>query len=304
MIKGIDIGYSYTKDESENLFKSAYTTQNQVLNGGNQLEINGTTYYVGIGNGTVDLDKTETMLNKLCLLNCLAMSNSNEYFVVTGLPINQYATQKDKLRDYLLKERRYYLKLNGIQKSFTINDVIVFPQATASIFTLGIQDDAIIVDIGSRTVDIAYMVWCGNRFKMEKFSTLHKGMFVLHSSLIQDVNKKFDLDLDTSQAERILKKGLTIYGETQDVSFLQTTLQNHFEPIFKELRLNYPIATTNIYLVGGGATMFCNAFKKRFQNVKLVKDGQFSNAKGFYQVGVANFQKYEKVGGNLKWANI
>lgn len=50
MIKAIDIGYTFTKDENKNMFKSAFTT-----------------------------DKCETKINRLCLLADLALSPDNEF---------------------------------------------------------------------------------------------------------------------------------------------------------------------------------------------------------------------------------
>lgn len=53
MVKGIDIGYTYTKDETKNRFKTAFTTDDYIVSRAIKLRVNNEIYYVGDGKGTV-----------------------------------------------------------------------------------------------------------------------------------------------------------------------------------------------------------------------------------------------------------
>lgn len=294
MIKGIDIGYTYTKDESRNMFKTAYTQTKQIVTNMSKITCNEGVFWVGDGMGTVELDKSQTLLNKLCLLRSLAESQDNEFYIVTGLPISQYFAQKDKLKKFLMQNNKCDIILNDtIEKTIKINDMLIYPQGAGALFSENIKSDVLIVDIGGRTIDIALMEMQGNKHKLQANNTWFQGMLVLYSKIIDEVNKKFDLTLESRYAENILTKGLFIHGKKQDISFLQEVLQEHFEEIFQELRLRYPTKTTPIYLCGGGGHLLYNAFKRRFPDVCMFKAGQFANALGFYNVGVNAFGRFD-----------
>lgn len=107
-------------------------------------------------------------------------------------------------------------------------------------------------------------------------------MLVLYSNIIKSINKHFQLTLETRYAEQILLNGLYLYGQKQDVSFLQPIIQKYLDDIFTQIKLNYPYAITQTYLTGGGANLLANIFKKQFPNIKVLSNSQFTNAIGYY----------------------
>lgn len=295
MIKGIDVGYTYTKDESKNIFKSAFTKDENVVGNSIKLNYNDEVFYVGDGNTTIDLDKAENEINKICILASLGLSNSDEYFIVSGLPISQYKLQKEKLKNFILKLDRSHICVNDIfDRIIRIRDVMIFPQGAAALYSQSIAGDALIVDIGGRTIDVALVEMQNGSPKLQQNDTWYNGMLVLYSEIINVVNRKFELTLDPRYAEKILSQGLEIYGVKQNIDFLQPVLQRHFDTMFKQIMLNYPHKTTPIYLCGGGSKLLYNAFKNRFPNVSIFNDYQFSNAIGYYNIGKKAFSKYER----------
>ena len=97
MILGLDLGYSYTKDNQKHIFKSAMTKEEQVISNAINIEIENQKYYVGTGNEIVDVDKTENELTKVLFLTDLALTGNNNCYIVTGLPISQYKNQNNKV---------------------------------------------------------------------------------------------------------------------------------------------------------------------------------------------------------------
>lgn len=300
MIKAIDIGYTFTKDESKNKFKSAYTTIDSVVTGAHKLKVDNKTFYVGTGKETIDLDKCETEINRLCLLTDLALSQDDEFFIVTGLPINQYKEQKDKLKNFFLLQNNKEVSINDkIEKIIRINDILVYPQGVGALYSQNIQGDIIIVDIGGRTLDVALIEMVDGKYQLQKSNTWYEGMLVLYSKVIEVINKKFELSLEPRYAEKFLLNGLELFGEKQDLTFTVPVVQEHFEKIFRELMLNYPSKTTPIYLCGGGAHLLYNAFQKRFPNVQLMQEGQFANVMGFYQIAQKEFKVKDAIRRNV-----
>jgi len=300
MIKAIDIGYTFTKDESRNIFKSAFTTTDCVITGAHQLRVDNKIYYVGIGEETIELDKCETEINRLCLLADLALSKDDEFFIVTGLPINQYKQQSGKLKNFVLSQNNKVISINNQpEKTIKINDVIVYPQGVGALYSQNINENVVIVDIGGRTIDVALIERINNKFQLQNSSTWYEGMLVLYSKIIEIINKRFELTLEPRYSEDILLNGLKIYGQPQDINFTIPIIQEHFDKIFKELMLNYPVKTTTIYLCGGGAHILYNAFKKRFPNVQLMKEGQFANVMGFYQIAQKEFRTKDTIRRNI-----
>lgn len=294
MIKGLDVGYSYTKDNEKRIFKSAMSQMDKAVSGAIKITIDGNTYFVGTGRGTVDIDKADSELTKVCLLANLALTPASDFYIVTGLPIAQYREQKDKLKHALLKYRRSTVIINGVQKDIVINDVTVFPQSAGALYSQDILDDALIVDIGGRTVDVALLEVENGKLSLQKCDTWYKGMLTLYGSVVDEVNRRYGLTLEPHRAEKILTKGLSVLGKPQDLDFLRPLISEHLDPMIDEISLNYPAFTTHMYLCGGGAALMSGIFKKHFPNLEVMADCQFANAIGFYKIGQQLYGKYEK----------
>lgn len=284
-IAGIDLGYTYTKTSNGDIFPSA-CTQARPLLGGKELLMDENIYYIGDGVGTVDVNKVNCTLTKACLMYALSLFPVTDGFkVVTGLPIGQYQTQESQLKSMILANRYKTIVAEGVKRTIIIDDVKIYPQGAGALYAQNIPGDAIIVDIGGRTVDIAYFGLSGNRRKLENSCTLYDGMLVLYLAVIGQVNARFDLTLPPAHAENILLRGLTVDGAPQDITFLAPIITAHVDKICEQIRLNCPYKTTEIYLCGGGAQILKKAIEKRLKNVTLMDNSQFANALGFKKVG-------------------
>lgn len=293
MIKGLDNGYAFTKDNEKRIFKSAFSYTDKMVTGSKHITIDNKDYYVGIGQMTSEVDKTDAEINKACTLMNLIVSGDLDYYLVVGLPIGQFKAQNEKMKNTVLNYNNCHIEYKGNERKITIHDVTVFPQGAAALYSLRrLTGDYLIVDIGGLTIDVALIQMNYGNPHIEKCDTWYKGMRILYSSIIEQINLKYGLRLEPKEAERILLNGLRIKGTEQNLDFLQPTLQDYLEPIIDDLKLNYPTETTPIYLCGGGSTLLYKAFKKRFYEVVLMEDGQFANAIGYYNVGLTKYEKY------------
>lgn len=289
MIKGLDNGYLYTKDNERRIFKSAFAKVDSTMA---DISIDGIDYSVGSGSMSVEVDKTDQEINKVCTLYNLALTGPGEYFLVAGLPIGQYKIQKDKFYKMVMGYNDCSVVYKDSEYRFKINDVFVFPQGAAALMSVSqMNGDYIVFDIGGLTIDIAWVEMNNGMPSMQKYDTWYKGVQKLYSDIIHLVNNKFNMTLEPRYAEKILVNGLTIDGERQDMSFIQPVVNRYLEPILTEFLLNYPSRSTQILLCGGGANVFYQAFKSKFKSVILLPDSQFANAIGYYKIGCKKFER-------------
>ena len=133
MIKGLDNGYLYTKDNEKNILPSAFSTEDKVVSNTILIVIDNKQYYTGIGKSTVELDKTNLEITKIYTLTNLVMSNDKEFYLVVGLPVGQYKEQKYKFKETILSYNYCLVEYQNRVKQIIINDVLVFPQGVASL---------------------------------------------------------------------------------------------------------------------------------------------------------------------------
>jgi len=295
MTKGLDNGYDSTKDSNLTIFKSAYSTVDQMITGSKHITIDGKNCYVGVGSPTVDIDKTDTEITKACTLTNLAMSGDNDYYLVVGLPISQYKSQHDKFKETILNYNKCEVIYNNTPLRFTIKEVTVHAQGIGAFYSHKIDNDGIMFDIGGFTIDTALIEMINGVPTIKISNTWFKGVLTLFSSVIQQVNTKFNLTLEPYVAEKILLKGLSINGEKQDITFLQDVLDEYLKPIIKEFCLLYPYKTTDIYICGGGGSLLFNVLKRIFPSAILLPNSQFANAIGFGKIAENLYSKYDQV---------
>jgi plasmid segregation protein ParM len=203
---------------------------------------------------------------------------------VCGLPINQFKANKDALEDLVMSKRVREINFNGEHepRKIIITDFKVYPEAVGAYYSLNTNDDVIIVDIGGRTTDIAYIV----DKKLMNSSTIVAGTLNIYKDIADRLNAAHGLDLDIPTVDRVMDRGyLEIDGTKADLSFITEILKKNFTKINDDLSMKFPSRTEKIILVGGGSKLFEKAFKKRYLNCYVADNPVFANAIGFKRVG-------------------
>lgn len=122
--------------------------------------------------------------------------------------------------------------------------------------------------------------------KILDVKTIPIGMLNVYQEIIDDVNELYTQELKLEDGEEILKDGLFLDGEYKDNSFIKPILLKNFNSIYKDLQLHFNPSKGYVLLTGGGSKIFEKAFKNRLKNIILDNDPVFSNAKGFYKLGL------------------
>ena len=283
MILGIDIGNYATKTSKGNIFESKVARVGNILANDICLEMKGEICYLGEGSFDTEYRKAYKRNYLQLLYGSMAMaSDEMENQVVVGLPLSQYKEDKERLKKTILDNRYQEIALNGIKRTMIITDVEVYPEGLGAVPS---NFEGVVIDIGGRTTDIALIVNRNNKRKVENPISLPQGTLNLESDFIKSINNKYSLDLKNSDASRVLRNGLKIYGKEIEISFAIEVFKHYVEDLINKVQLEYSIKTYDIALVGGGAELLYTPLNRRLPNSFLVKDSIFANANAFRKVG-------------------
>lgn len=283
MILGVDIGNYSLKVNPDINIKSLISKEENILGSKIVLKYDDETFVIGEGNFESELNKSSKKNFLPLLFTAIALSSTETFNqVVCGLPINQFKRNKDYLGKLIDNNRIKNISINGIEREIVISDFKVYPEGIGAYYSLNTKEDLIIIDIGGRTTDIAYI--CNNKNNLN--STVATGTLNIYKSIADKLNSEYSLDLNLSMIDRIIERGeLKVDNLNIDLSFITEILKNNFQRIKEDLDFKFPARTEKIVLVGGGAKLFKKAFLKRYSNCEVSNNPIFANADGFKKVG-------------------
>ncbi len=284
MILGIDVGnYSVKVNPNINV-KSLVSTEENILGSGIVLEYDNKKFVIGEGSFETELNKSSKENFLPMLYTGIALASKDVFNqVVCGLPINQYKANKDALERMVNENKMKTVKLNGKSREIVISEFKVYPEGIGAYYSLSTNEDVIIVDIGGRTTDIAYI--CDK--KHHTSSTVAVGTLNIYNRL----NGEHSLDLDLQMVDRIIQRAsLKVDNKEVDLRFITEILKENFMKIKQDLDFKFPARTERIILVGGGAKLFSRAFANRYSNFGIADNPLYANAIGFKKVGESLWQ--------------
>ena len=234
----------------------------------NTVTLNGIKYVVGDGMNDLELDKTNSIVQKCCVALALKKSGYKSCNVISSLPISTYRNKEARknYEDMLLSFPEIVnvkLYMEGM------SGVLDYLSSYAKKLTT-------VIDIGGLTINV---------------------MLVDDGKLVQD--SPFSLNLGSIIINNRIKKALEqsnlcVVHEKQikymkDTTQYQTVIKEYMNEIQQELKKhNYP---TNIQIrfIGGGALLFKEELEKAFPNCYINVDAQWSNVRGLYKFGEVIF---------------
>lgn len=284
MILGVDLGTHSVKTSTKVKFLSKFT-KGKSFTESNKIIYNHSSFNIGEGEFNTEWDKSRKENTLLLLYAAIARSTVEDINrIVLGLPVQQYKKNKSSLIELI--ENNRCGNING--RNLVITDITVAPEGASVYYTMNLElnnkignKQLIIVDIGGRTTDI--IVFEGK--KIVDVKTIAIGMLNIYQEIVDYINSRYTESLKLEDGEIILKEGLFLNGELQDISFVKPVLEKNFNSIFKELQLKYNVNKGYIYLTGGGAIILKQAFKNRLKNLIISPNPIFDNALGFQKVG-------------------
>lgn len=287
MILGIDIGSYGTKTSAQVVFeskvaKSSILTTNPICSLENEIYI--------LGEGTFDTEYRKVKKENYfkLLFGAIILSSQDRFNkVVLGLPISQYKADKQELISLILT-KSLEGSINSVERSVVIEDVEVYPEGVCTV-----EDtfEGLLIDIGGRTTDCCLITRNLDKRKIENPFSLPIGTLNLYSDFIKSINNSLGLDLSINDAIRLLKNGLSINGIVIDIRNYMTVFKEFVENLINSLKVEYPLSTLDIRLVGGGSIVLAKPLLKRLPQAQIINNSIFANALAFAEVGEKLWQK-------------
>lgn len=282
MILGADIGNSTTCSSENIIFDSKVAKISKELSNKGKLNFQGKRFFIGQGNYDTEYRKIAKDIYLPLLFTLLSKStNCKQVELCLGLPLSQYQSDKEKLIE-LIKEN-YHLEgiLDGIEHDFYITDVMVFPEGVSAIDK---NYEGIVVDIGGRTTDVCFVENINGMKKVIKPQSIPSGTINLQLEFINAINSRYGLDLKLNDFNRILRCGLSIYGEKQDITFAVDIFKDYLEDLIKNINTEYNLKINNVCFMGGGSIMLHKPILNRLPHANLIND-IFCNAIAYKKLG-------------------
>jgi len=269
-----DMGRSESKFYTNNTklkFKSVvgeWHQRNLNTDGSYDVNIDGINYFIG------DLALRESYLpremtteskiheeTKLLFLTGIGqLAQDTDIMIITGLPISSF---NPKVRDdivNLLKGRHVVTFAGYKPKQFYIDKIVIVPEGGGIYFDELKRNPQLqygkkrVIDVGSRTINVC---------------TIDNGSYV---------NK----DSDTLNYGGIKLKN----AKTNPEEFARKLVAD-----LSSKWMDYDRENDGVILSGGGAILLEELMKPHFKNMTVPNDPVFSNAFGFYNLGIAKYGK-------------
>ncbi len=219
----------------------------------------------------------------------LVEANAVKFTIVSGLPVNFYKSDKDKL-------------LNIIRSTacdFCIDCTVkAIPQPLGSFFSLlfddhgRVKDGSLasgkvgILDIGFYTTDL---ITIHDMELIEKqMDSYENGVSTALELIAKDINNVYGRKPILNETEQAIKEGyIRVYGEPKDIRHVAdqrlTELSREIESKAKTVWKS-AVDIDRVILTGGGAALL-KPYLNLYRHASVIDDAQFANAAGYYKLG-------------------
>ncbi|MCC0654824.1 MULTISPECIES: ParM/StbA family protein [unclassified Clostridioides] len=292
---GIDTGNYAVKTSSDDIFESKVTEVKNFGSDSDSIKIGNKTYYLGEGDEEINIVKYEKENFLPLLLGAICRNTDDETVDLgLGLPVKQFAGLRKNLIEKL-QGKEYHVEFTRgnetTKRDITIRSVQVFPEGITGYlhYAKDIVDqvagrDVVLIDIGGKTTDIALVQ--GNK-ATDPYS-INIGTINIYDAIKKslEMDERFlgKVEIKREKIQDYIDKGFYLNGEKQDIKKNIDASVSLFKQIYNELKLNYPISTAAVVVMGGGAKLLGEAFKKNISGIIVMSDVDkhvFANAKGY-----------------------
>ena len=240
-----------------------------------------------VGEGRLPIKDTKVEDEDYFLLTLAAIAKEMDYYNLTntdviiaaGLPFTRFGQEKEEFKEYLNPHHMNY-QYNGKDYEINCKGVLLYPQCYAAVADrLGkLPAELLIVDIGSKTVDIIHT---------RKHIPVESDSITIPSALIQcmaginnTVYRKTNRRLTEEQIQEVMLHGTATYSDNmvQIVKEELSEFAKKIEAMLKEYGFNPEI--TPIVYVGGGAVVMRKFGSITGRNIMHIEDVK-ANAIGY-----------------------
>lgn len=239
-----------------------------------RIQVDGQTVFIGIGSLSLEFNKIKkNYLGQLLYAINLA-TNESDINLCLLLPVVQIRNKNDMINK--LRGMAFNCIINGNPRTININKVAVLPEGYCGYYSFGenqdtlLNEDALIVDIGSRTLNFA--AFCNGKL-VESF-TEKLGVFNLYS-IIKDIENSAGTAYVEEEIERLIANN--------KIKVDSRIYQDFYEDIINRAKAKVNIETFKVYFVGGGALLLKDIIEANMTAV-VHPEAQYANIIGAYRL--------------------
>lgn len=287
---GIDHGWSNMKTVSQIFTTGVKEISTEPAFFDNVVEWNGVYYKVGGKRLEVRDTKVEndnfyllTLASAAKELNRRGMRKSNVLLSV-GLPLTRFGAEKQAFMDYLKREKDVVFRFEREKYHMRIARVSVFPQCYAAVADRikTMPDRAVIVDIGSWTIDIMPI----RQYYPDEAecTTIPQGLIRCMREINEQCVRKNGQELEENIIQDIMAGGKSRVPDSY-LEIVEDCLKKFVEKVYNTLKEHgYNLDIMPIIFVGGGAAVMKLYGNSMGANIRYIEDVK-ANAKGYEYLG-------------------
>ncbi|MEW6116368.1 MAG: ParM/StbA family protein [Nitrospirota bacterium] len=232
-----------------------------------------------------------TTAYKALMLRALSMAEANSLSltIVTGLPVNFYRSDKDKLVN-IVRE---------LIKDYCLNlTVKVIPQPLGSFFSLLFDDSGNVkephmadqkigvLDIGFYTTDL--LTIDALEVAEKQIGSFENGVSTALEAIAKDIANIYEIRPDLHKTEEAVKKGfIKVFGSEKSIKEIaEQRLQELEQEIEAQAKTIWKsgVDLDRLLLTGGGAELL-KPYLNLYQHATVIPEAQSANALGYYRYG-------------------
>lgn len=288
MIIGIDHGFGYVKTVHSSFLAGVEPFGVEPPLKNRALKYEGK-YYI-LGGKRQSVQRIKTTNEDYYLMTLGAIGEELKYRRVTeanvllgaGLPLTRFGAEKEEFKKYLLKNSQVSFEYEGISYKVKFADVRLFPQGYSAIIKdmeelIGGEEEAILVDIGSWTLDILPIVQ--GIPNMANCKSEPNGIIKAMNRINEEVNRELGEGVSEIKMQLIMQnKPCKIPERYREI--IERGMRRYAEDIMTRLREEFETNTTPLIIVGGGSCVIQNFYEYDPEMTTIITDFA-ANAKGY-----------------------
>ena len=197
-------------------------------------------------------------------LNCYSDDEIIDIQLAVGLPPAHFGSQYKKFETYFKNRGTIEFEAFGKPYSICITDAVAFPQAYAAAIPILMKvrdlSKVTVIDIGGFTADFLQLK--KGEFSLETCDSLENGVILLYNDIIKKVNGDFDILMEESDIDSIIRGENTDYPSII-VETIKNMAQKYIDQLVGKLRERMiDLRIGKSVWVGGGSILLKRFIKE------------------------------------------
>ena len=305
-IIAVDAGKHATKAVATSGEKTLFRTKSTHLTTSLDIEAAGNshkviyeedTFIIGDQGEYVDYSlEKNTLLHKMAIYTAAyRLGCKGDIAAVIGCPTNIYLS-KDNRKEFQdnIKQTPKKFVVDGKLQNIKFSRVLIMPESSGVVYTnkeLFIGKRVGVIDLGGRNMNFG--IYDNLMPQPSSMMTTNQGSMHIEAMVKRKFEAMYKRGLSPRDIEDIIENGGMKYqGKVAPESqkALSEIYMSYVDEVVSNLKKEFPIDLIDIVATGGTSLLVENAIKQIVPHAQMVNDTQWTNVKGFLEIGKVKFK--------------